>query len=206
MIFHKNRKSVIIKISVLLVGLPSLLIVLIAIMIAGLLLAAFLRMSLHLNFSQEYRKVQAAEQIRFRDAWSGKVYKRYVLGLKPLGRCEESPEEEKPPVSWLDTSVYDVTASGELVAWYDWEEDVVFLGNAEGEIQKRIDVMYHGEELAFSPDENYLLFYEQQWNWSGSDMTDDDYCYYRVIDLADGTQYTIYKAYREYWQVYWEED
>lgn len=57
MIFHKNRKSVIIKISVLLVGLPSLLIVLIAIMIAGLLLAAFLRMSLHLDFSQEYRKV-----------------------------------------------------------------------------------------------------------------------------------------------------
>lgn len=89
MIFHKNRKSVIIKISVLLVGLPSLLIVLIAIMIAGLL-AAFLRMSLHLDFSQEYRKVQAAEQIRFRDAWSGKVYRRYVLGLRPVGRCEKN--------------------------------------------------------------------------------------------------------------------
>lgn len=200
------KKSFIIKIGLLLVGLPSLLIVLIAIIMAGLLFAAFLRMSLHLNFSQEYRKVQAAEQIRFRNALNGKVYKRYVLGLKPVGQCEESPEEEPPPVSWLDTSVYDVTASGELVAWYDWEEDAVFLGNAEGEIRKRIDVMYHGEKLAFSADENYLLFYEEQWNWSGSDMTDDEYCYYRVIDLEDGTQYTIYSAYREYWQVYWEED
>lgn len=200
------KKSFIIKIGLLLVGLPSLLIVLIAIIMAGLLLAAFLRMSLHLNFSQEYRKVQAAEQIRFRDAWSGKVYKRYVLGLKPVGRCEEDPEEEPPPVSWLDTSVYDVTASGELVAWYDWEEDAVFLGNAEGEIQKRIDVMYHGEKLAFSSDENYLLFYEQQWGWSGGYTTDDEYCYYRVIDLEDGTQYTVYEGYREYWQVYWEED
>lgn len=200
------KKSFIIKIGLLLVGLPSLLIVLIAIIMAGLLFAAFLRISLHLNFSQEYRKVQAAEQIRFRNALNGKVYKRYVLGLKPVGQCEESPEEEPPPVSWLDTSVYDVTASGELVAWYDWEEDAVFLGNAEGEIRKRIDVMYHGEKLAFSADENYLLFYEEQWNWSGSDMTDDEYCYYRVIDLEDGTQYTIYSAYREYWQVYWEED
>ena len=200
------KKSVIIKIGLLLVGLPSLLIVLIAIIMAGLLFATFLRMSLHLNFSQEYRKVQVAEQIRFRNAWSGKVYKRYALGLKSVGQCEESPEEEPPPVSWLDTSVYDVTASGELVAWYDWEEDAVFLGNAEGEIRKRIDVMYHGEKLAFSADENYLLFYEEQWNWSGSDMTDDEYCYYRVIDLEDGTQYTIYSAYREYWQVYWEED
>lgn len=206
MIFQKNKKSVIIKIGLLLVGLPSLFIIIIAIVLAGLLFVAFLRISLHLDFSQEYRKVQAAEQIRFRDAWSGKVYKRYVLGLKPVGRREESPEEEKPPISWLDTSVYDVTASGELVAWYDWEEDAVFLGNAEGEIQKKIDVMYHGEELAFSPDENYLLFYEQQWGWSGGYTTDDDYCYYRVIDLEDGTQYTIYSGYREYWQVYWEED
>lgn len=206
MFFQKNKKSVIIKIGLLLVGLPSLLIVLIAIIMAGLFLAAVLRMSLHLNFSQEYRKVQAAEQIRFRDDWSGKVYKRYVLGLKPVGRCEKSPEEEKPLVSWLDTSVYDVTASGELVAWYDWEEDGVFLGNVEGEIQKKFDVMYHGEELAFSPDENYLLFYEQQWGWSGGYTTDDEYCYYRVIDLEDGTQYTVYEGYREYWQVYWEEE
>lgn len=206
MFFQKNTKSVIIKIGLLLVGLPSLLIVLIAIIAAGLFLAAVFRMSLHLNFSQEYRKVQAAEQIRFRDDWSGKVYKRYVLGLKPVGRCEECPEEEKQSVSWLDTSVYDVTASGELVAWYDWEEDGVFLGNAEGEIQKKFDVMYHGEELAFSPDENYLLFYEQQWGWSGGYTTDDEYCYYRVIDLENGTQYTVYEGYREYWQVYWEED
>ena len=206
MFFQKNKKSAIIKIGLLLVGLPSLLIVLIAIIAAGLFLAAVLRMSLHLNFSQEYRKVQAAEQIRFRDAWSGKVYKRYVLGLKPVGRCEKSPEEEKPLVSWLDTSVYDVTASGELVAWYDWEEAAVFLGNAEGEIQKKFDVMYHGEELAFSPDENYLLFYEQQWGGAGGYTTDDEYCYYRVIDLEDGTQYTVYEGYREYWQVYWEED
>lgn len=206
MFFHKNKKSVIIKIGLLLVGLPSLLIVLIAIIMAGLLFAAFLRISLHLNFSQEYRKVQAAEQIRFRNALNGKVYKRYALGLKSAGQCEESPEEEQMPVSWLDTSVYDVTESGELVAWYDWEEDAVFLGNAEGEIQKRIDVMYQGVKLAFSPDENYLLFYEEQWGWSGGYMTDDDYCYFRVIDLEDGTQYTVYEGYREYWQVYWEED
>lgn len=203
---HVVKKSVIIKIGMLLVGLPLLLIVFIAIIMAGLLLAAFFRMALHLDFSQEYRKVQAAEQIRFRDNWNGKVYRRCVWGLKLVGRCEEDPEEEPPPVSWLDTSVYDVTASGELVAWYDWEEDAVFLGNADGEIQKKFDVMYHGEKVTFSPDENYLLFYEQQWNWSGSDMTDDEYCYYRVIDLEDGTQYTIYSAYREYWQVYWEED
>lgn len=174
--------------------------------LAGLVFIPGLKMALHLDFSQDYRKVQTAGQIRFRDNGSGKVYKRCVWGLRPVERCAESPAEEKPPVSWLDTSVYDVTASGGLVVWYDWEEDAIFLGNAEGEIQKRIDVLYHGEKLAFSPDEKLLLYYEQEWGWSGGGITDDEYCYYRVIDLQDGTQHTIYEGYREWFQVYWEEN
>ncbi|MDE7197356.1 MAG: hypothetical protein K2O15_00575, partial [Lachnospiraceae bacterium] len=160
--------------------------------------------ALHLDFSREYRNVQAVEQIRFRDNWSGRVYKRCFWGLVSVGRSEKNPVEEKPPVPWLDTGVYDITASGGMVAWYDWEEDKIFLGSASGEIQESYDIAYHGEKLAFSTDEKYLLLYEKEWGWSGGGTTDDEYCYYRVLDLEEGTWHTIYSGYREWFEVYWE--
>lgn len=73
-------------------------------------------------------------------------------------------------------------------------------------MQESFDVMYHIENLAFSPDERYLLVYEIEYGFNGGYSTDEDYCYYRVIDLEDGTQYTVYSGYREWLDVYWEAD
>lgn len=165
---------------------------------------AFLGMkyAFHLDFSQEYRQVEAAGQLRFWSSWSKKVYIRCPFGLRPIEKREDIPLEEKPALTWLDTSVYDVTDSRRTAAWYDWKEDKIFLGNVEGEVQDSYDVLYDCERLAFSPDGRYLLNYEIEY---GGEITDDEYCYYRVIDLEDGTQYTVYSGYREWFWVYWEE-
>ncbi|MFG6339077.1 MAG: hypothetical protein K1W31_11785 [Lachnospiraceae bacterium] len=165
---------------------------------------AFLGMKyvFHLDFSQEYRQVKEISQLRFWKSWDEKVYIRYPFGLRPIEKREDVPEQEKPMLSWLDGGVYDVTDFGESVAWYDWKKDAVFIGNAQGEIQKTFEVVYDVEKLAFSPDERYLLVYEIDYR---GEITDDEYCYYRVIDLENGTQYTVYAGYREWFRVYWEE-
>lgn len=157
----------------------------------------------HLDFSQEYRQVEEIGQLRFWKRGDKKVYIRYPFGLRPIEMREDVPEEEKPALSWLDMGVCDVADSGELTAWYDWKEDTVFIGTAQGEIQKTFDAVYDVEKLAFSPDGRYLLVYEIDYR---GEITDDEYCYYRVIDLEDGAQYTIYSGYREWFRVYWETD
>lgn len=160
----------------------------------------------HLDFSQDYRKVETVYQLRFWDWRNNKVYIRFPLGLRPLEKRKEIPSAEKPALSRLDTDVYDVAASGDRAAWYDWKESKIFLGSVAGQVQESFDVMYHVENLAFSPDERYLLVYEIEYDFNGGYSTDEEYCYYRVIDLGDGTQYTVYSGYREWLDVYWEED
>ena len=102
--------------------------------------------------------------------------------------------------------MYDVTAAGDQAAWYDWKEDKVFLGSVEGEVQESFDVLYDVEELAFSPDSKYLLVYEIEYGVYGGQEMDEEYCYYRVIDLEDGMQYTVYSGYRQWFWVYWEKE
>lgn len=53
----------------------------------------------HLDFSQEYRQVEAADRIRFWDGQSGKVYKRSAFGLRPIGKQENIPADEEPTLS-----------------------------------------------------------------------------------------------------------
>ncbi len=185
---------------ILYIGLASLLIIVTAVMIRLVVFPIF-KLALRLDFSQEYRKVESVEKIRFWDSRSGKVYGRAFWGLRPVGRREDDLPEDKPSFSWLDTDVYDVTASGGLAAWYDWKENTVFVGNVKGVTQETYEAAYTGEKLVFSPDERYLLFYEIAY---GGGYTDDETCYYRVIDRENGAQYTIYAGHKEWYQVYWE--
>lgn len=188
--------------NILCVSSVALAVLILVLVVDGL---AFLGMKyvFHLDLSQEYRQVKAIGQLRFWNRWSEKVYIRYPFGLRPIEKRKDAPEKEKLALTWLDMDVYDVTESGSLAAWYDWKEDKIFLGNVEGEIQDSFDVRYDCEKLAFSPDGSYLLSYEIEY---GGEITDDEYCYYRVIDLEEGTQYTVYSGYREWLYVYWEDD
>lgn len=164
---------------------------------------AFLGMKyvFHLDFTQDYRQVDEIGQLRFWDR-SGKVYIRYPFGLRPIEKREDVPEQEKPALFWLDTNIYDVMDSGGLVALYDWRGSKIFLGSTDGEVRESFDVAYDVKMLAFSPEGRYLLVYEIDYRGG---ITDDEYCYYRVIDLEDGVWYTVYAGYREWFRVYWAE-
>lgn len=55
-----------------------------------------------------------------------------------------------------------------------------------------------------SPDGRYILYCEIKYNYFKSDMTDDEYCYYRVYDIETGTIVTIYAGYRQWFDLDWQ--
>lgn len=156
---------------ILRIGLPSL----VAIGVAGLLLFPMLKMALHLDFSQEYRKVEGADRIRFLDNWSGKVYSRAFWGLCPVGQKKDEPS------NGYRENVKDSALSIEQFSKYEVKQ------------------------VELSPDSRYILYCEIEYGVNGGYSTDEEYCYYRVIDRENGEQYTIYSGYREWYQVYWKD-
>lgn len=151
-------------------GLPSL----IVIGVVGLLLFPIFKTGLHLDFSQEYRKVDAVDKIRFRDNWSGKVYRRSFWGLQTVGHQKDGPSD-----GYLENG-------------------------KDNDLSIEQFSQYEVEQVALSPDGRYILYCEIAYGVNGGYTTDDEYSYYRVIDRENGEQYTIYSGYRVWYQVYWE--
>ncbi len=195
-VYKKRQIGKILSTAVLVLGVLFFMLVVDGLIFCGM------KYVFHLDFTQDYRQVDEIGQLRFWDR-SGKVYIRYPFGLRPIEKREDVPEQEKPALFWLDTNIYDVMDSGGLVAWYDWRGSKIFLGSTDGEVRESFDVAYDAKMLAFSPDGRYLLVYEIDYR---GEITDDEYCYYRVIDLEDGTWYTVYAGYREWFRVYWEKE
>ncbi|MBD5508348.1 MAG: hypothetical protein HDR05_09965 [Lachnospiraceae bacterium] len=156
---------------ILRIGLPSLAVI----GVAGLLLFPMVKMALHLDFSQEYRKIEGADRIRFRDNWSGKVYGRSFWGLRPVGQKKDEASGGYPE---------NAKDSGLSIEQFS---------------------QYEVKQVELSPDGRYILYCEIAYGVNGGYSTDEEYCYYRVIDREDGEQYTIYSGYREWYQVYWED-
>lgn len=208
--FYKRMQKKLRIIKIAGIALPAL----VLIVVVGGLSFSILRGGLHLDFSQEYRQVDGVEKIRFRENRYHKMYARTFWGLCPVGKNENSQsklqdvkkaEDEEAGITWLDMDVYDVSETRERIAWYDWEEEKIFLGDLEGERLCSYDMQYDTvERIVFSPDDKYILFYEKEYGVNGGYSTDEEYCYYRVIDIETGKQYTIYAGYRQWFEVYWE--
>lgn len=153
---------------ILCAGIPSL----IVIGVAGLLLFSIFKTGLHLDFSQEYRKVEDVDKIRFLDKRSGKVYSRSFWGLRSVGRKKDEP-------------------SG------GYQENVEDSGMSIERFSQ-----YEVKQITLSPDGRYILYCEIEYDVNGGYSTDEEYCYYRAIDRENGEQYTIYSGYRAWYQVY----
>jgi len=129
-----------------------------------------------LDFSQNYRKIAGVENIVFqRNGW-GDYYKRCFWGLKRT----EVPEifvEYK-----TDTRVSQIN-----------------------ELLDVIDVDNYIRQAVLSPDEQYILFCEIEYNFKKTGVTDDEYCYYRVCEVKTGDIITIYHAYKEWYNLNWSE-
>lgn len=60
----------------------------------------------------------------------------------------------------------------------------------------------HVWQVVPSPDGKYILYVEKK--YSGSGITDDEYVYYKVYSVDDGTTVTVYSGYRQYLLVDWK--
>lgn len=142
-------------------------------MFLGLILFQVLNIILPLDFSQDYRKVPGIERIVFRDNWSEVYYERCFWGLKK----SSVPVEEKHEI--------DATTLREMGALEDNISD------------------HQIREAVLSPDGNYVLYCEKEYNYTGSGLTDDEYCYYQVYSIDSGETVIIYGGYKEWYDLYW---
>lgn len=152
--------------------------ILIVLIFAGILCYPFLKMVFRLDFSQDYRKIVGAEEIIFQDRTApGNSYCRGTCGLKRI-----SPEKAE-----------------ELEA-YDANTDIC---EADGALIEKLRTENTVEQIVISPDEQYILYQEIEYGYSGGYTSDDEYCYYRVVSVDSGEIVTIYQGYREWYELSW---
>lgn len=73
-----------------------------------------------------------------------------------------------------------------------------------GELMYYIDSENDIAQAIGSPDGRYILYCEIVHNYYKTDMSDDEYCYYRVYDIETGTIVTIYAGYRQWFDLDWQ--
>ena len=140
----------------------------------GWILYSGIKFFLPFDISQDYRKVQGIENIIFERSWGQQCYKRVFWGLQRI----EDPQIDYSEICWeSDGSKY------ELLDCIDTDNSIW--------------------RSVYSPDKKYILYCEIKYNYTKSDMTDDEYCYYRVYEIETGKIITIYQAYREWYNLAW---
>ena len=72
------------------------------------------------------------------------------------------------------------------------------------ELKQLIDCKNTIDAAVFSPDGRYILYCEIDYNHYKTDMTDDEYCYYRIYDTDTKKIVTVYKGYREWFDLSWK--
>lgn len=195
-----RKKKIIIILSSTLIGLIS----------AAIIVYLFLIMIFKVDLSQSYRKIENVNQIVFME--NNEAYCRCFWGLKRMITQETLETEEKVSVSWLDDShmyrnmIYTVSASGQLVAYYDYADNEIVLCDADGAVIESFEVNHTVEQIVFSPDEQYILYQEIKYGYHGGFSSDEEYCYYCVAAIATKDVVTIYRGYREWYGLTWQAD
>lgn len=145
----------------------------IVIPIAALLLFWILAFS-PLDFSQDYKEIPGVENIVFQpNGRRNQFYKRTFWGLERTDAPATTISSED------DDAVWEIDAFADL-AEQTWIQQAIL-----------------------SPDGNYILYCELEYNYKNTGTTGDEYCYYKVFDIATGEVVTIYGGYREWYNLGW---
>ena len=152
----------------------SLFLKLAGLIIGGWILYSGIKFFLPFDISQDYRKVQGIENIIFGRSWGQQCYNRVFWGLQ---RIEDS-QTDYSEICWeSDDSMH------ELLDCIDTDNTIC--------------------QSVYSPDKKYILYCEIKYNYTKSDITDDEYCYYRVYEIETDKIITIYQAYKEWYDLAW---
>ncbi len=170
--------------------------------LGGMVFMPLVKYAFKLYPSQAYRKIEDAGQIVFwdRDYLNSKSipYRRGFWGLKSIHGSMEKVTENNDE---YDYSVYDVSESGRQVAYYDNAHSEICLYDTETDDEKCVEKVNNSvEQIVFSPNEKYILYKEIEY---GGEMTDDEYCYYKIINIENQETVTIYQGYREWYDLQW---
>lgn len=129
---------------------------------------------LRLDLSQDYRDIQGYENIVLeRNGWD-QYYKRTFWGLKKTA----SPQGIKSDNRHDSDQSHD-----RLNEWIDTDNYI--------------------RQSIYSPDKRYVLYCEVIYDYKHSETTDDEYCIYKVYEIESGKSFTIYQAYREWYNLFW---
>lgn len=145
----------------------------IAISIAMILLLWILAFT-PFDFSQDYKEIPEIENVVFQRNGNRDIfYKRTFWGLK----------RRKAPAKAIEQTV----------------DEAVREIDAFAELMENTDI----HQAIFSPDGDYILYCEIIYNYKGTGVTDDEYCCYKVFDIATGESVQIYGGYRAFYNLGW---
>jgi hypothetical protein len=128
----------------------------------------------HLDFSQNYRRIDGYENIVFKDSRNDQCFRLCTWGLVKTENSEGFEEHHNP-----DRTSY--------------EYQLIVENTDAGEC----DI----GQVVPSPDGKYILYIENIYRGTG--VTDDEDVYYKVYSIEDETSITIYSGYRQYFLVDW---
>ncbi|MBO4682083.1 MAG: hypothetical protein J5623_09360 [Clostridiales bacterium] len=129
----------------------------------------------HLDFSQDFRRIDGYENIVFKDSKSSQCFRLFAWGLIKTGNVDGFEDHRNP--------------DGKS------DEYQLIVENANA---RECDIW----QVVTSPDGKRILYVEKIYNGSG--VTDDEQVNYKVYSMEDGTTITIYSGYRQYLLVDWK--
>lgn len=128
-----------------------------------------------LDFSQSYHKIKGVENIVFQSNWRKHLYQRCFWGLRKVGDTIEFRDQDE-------------------------SERMQMVSELKGYVHSENGI----RQAVASPDGKYILYCEIEYNYYGTDITDDEYCYYRVYEIETGNIVTIYGGYRQWYDLDWQ--
>ena len=168
--------------------------------LGGMVFMPLIKYAFKLYPSQAYHKIEDAEQIVFWDSHDFKIIP-YCRGFWGLKRIHGPMEKETENTDEYDYKVYAVSESGRWVTYYDSANSEICLYDTETEDEKCVERVDNSvKQIVFSPNEKYILYKEIEY---GGEMTDDEYCYYKIMDVENQDTITIYQGYREWYDIQW---
>ena len=126
------------------------------------------------DISQDYRKIKGIDNIVFATNWEHQCYKRCFWGLKKTENFQDN---------FTDIFMEPDDSISELMNFIDTDNEIF--------------------KSVYSPDKNYILYCEIDYDYYHSGITDDEYCYYRVYEIKTDTVVTIYQGYRKWYDFCW---
>lgn len=90
------------------------------------------------------------------------------------------------------------------IAYYDYDSDEICFCDMENFAEKRFKVSENSiDQIEISPNEKFILYREIVYGYYGNYMMDDEYCYYKILNMDTETVITIYQGYREWYNISW---